>query len=50
MDTIKKFGPSAVFAVAGVKASELLGMTKAWQQVAAAVAGAFAGLVVASKI
>ena len=50
MEVIKKFGPSAVLAVAGIKASELLGATKPWQQVGLAIVGAFGGLFVASKI
>lgn len=50
MENLKKFGLPAVFAVAGVKASELVGLTKPWQQVALAIVGAGAGLFVHSKI
>lgn len=50
MEMIKKFGPGAVLAVAGVKASELVGLTKPWQQIAAAIVGAGLGLFAASKI
>jgi hypothetical protein len=50
MDTFKKFAVPATLAVAGVKASELLGLTKAWQQIAAAIAGAGVGLFIASKV
>lgn len=50
MDTIKKMAVPAVLSVAGVKASELLGMTKAWQQIAVAVLGAGVGLYIAAKV
>ena len=50
MDTLKSIGPTAVLAVAGVKASELLGLTKPWQQIVAAIGGAMAGVYVAKKI
>lgn len=49
MEMLKKFGPPAVCAVAGVKASELVGATKAWQQVLLAIVGAGIGLAVAAK-
>jgi peptidoglycan/xylan/chitin deacetylase (PgdA/CDA1 family) len=50
MDAIKKYGVPATLAVAGVKASELAGFTKAWQQIAAAIVGAGVGLFIASKV
>lgn len=50
MGTISKFGPSAVLAVAGVKASEMLNVTNPIYKIGAAVAGALAGLVIASKL
>ncbi len=50
MNTIKKFGPSAVLAVVGVRASEAIGITNPWLRLAAAVAGAGAGLFIASKV
>lgn len=50
MDKIKKFGPPAVLAVAGVKASELVGATNTWVRLGAAIAGAFVGLLIAEKI
>lgn len=50
MNTIKKFGVPATLAVAGVKASELAGLTKVWQQIAAAIVGAGVGLFIASKV
>lgn len=50
MDILKKFGPPAVLAVAGVEASKLVGATTRGKQILFAIAGAFAGIVVASKI
>lgn len=50
MDMLKKFGPSAVLAVVGMKASEIVGFKSPWGQIAGAVGGAFAGLVIASKL
>ncbi len=47
--TAKKMAIPATLAVAGVKASELAGFTKAWQQVAAAIVCAGVGLYVADK-
>ncbi len=50
METAKKVAIPATLAVAGVKASELFGFAKTWQQIAAAIVCAGAGLVIASKI
>jgi hypothetical protein len=50
MEVVKKFGVPAVFAVGGVKASELVGLTKPWQQIAAAILFAGGALFLHSKI
>jgi len=50
MEIAKKFGVPATMAVAGMKASELAGFSKAWQQIAAAIVGAGIGLYIASKV
>lgn len=50
MDMIKKFGPPAVLAVVGVRASEAIGVSNKWARLGLAVGGAFAGLVIASKV
>lgn len=50
MEIVKKFGPPAVLAVAGVEASKLLGATTRGKQIIFAIAGAFGGILLASKI
>jgi hypothetical protein len=50
MDTLKKFGPPAVLAFAGVEASKLLGATTRGKQIIFGIAGAFGGLFLASKV
>jgi peptidoglycan/xylan/chitin deacetylase (PgdA/CDA1 family) len=50
MEIVKKFGIPATLAVAGVKASELAGFAKPWQQIASAILGAGFGLFIASKV
>ncbi len=50
MDIIKKHGPSAVLAVVGMKAAQALGVRSAWGQIAASVAGAFGGILLANKL
>lgn len=50
METIKKFGPAAVCAVAAIEASKLVGVTGPVKQIGLAILAAFGGLYVASKI
>jgi len=45
----KKIAIPATLAVAGVKASELAGFSKAWQQIGAAIVCAGVGLYIAGK-
>lgn len=50
MDTLKKFGPAAVLAFAGVEASKLIGATTRGKQIVFGIVGAFGGLYLATKV